>query len=100
MQVPLFMEDKMDKKLLMLHGAKYAVLKMMSNGSCLFAKKINNSWQTINWSDIEDYLDKMIDEYKVERCNSCKHWICDNGGHLCALTNYGDECKYEERKVK
>ncbi len=57
----------MDKKALMLYGAKHAVLEMMGKGSCSFAKRLDDgSWQTIDWADIADYLTEMIDNYNTE----------------------------------
>lgn len=35
--------------------------------------------------------------FDCEKCTSCVHWICDNGGHLCALTNYGEICDYKKK---
>lgn len=57
----------MDKELLMLHGARQAVLQMIDKGSCAFAKRIDDgTWQSIEWVDICNYLTKMIDKYKTE----------------------------------
>lgn len=57
----------MDKKALMLYGARHAVLEMMSKGSCSYAKRLDDgSWQIIDWDDISNYLTEMIDKYKME----------------------------------
>lgn len=57
----------MDKELIMLYGARQAVLQMIDKGSCAFAKKLENgTWQTIEWADICNFLTEMIDKYKPE----------------------------------
>ena len=57
----------MDKELLMLYGARQAVLQMIDKGSCAFAKKLENgTWQTIEWADICNFLTEIIDKYKAE----------------------------------
>ena len=57
----------MDKELLMLHGARHAVLQMIDKCNCSFAKKLDNGkWQTIEYADICNYLTEMIDKYKAE----------------------------------
>ncbi len=57
----------MDKELLILHGARYAVGEMLNKGSCSFAKHLEDgTWQTIEWADICNYLTEMIDKYKAE----------------------------------
>lgn len=56
----------MDKELLMLYGARNAVLQIIDKGSCAFAKKIDDgTWQTVDWADICNYLTDMIDKYTV-----------------------------------
>lgn len=57
----------MDKELLMLYGARHAVLKMLETGNCSFAKKMNDeTWLTIEYADICNYLTEMIDKYRTE----------------------------------
>lgn len=58
----------MDKKALMLYGARHAVLEMMGKGSRSYAKRLDDgSWQIIDWYDISNYLTEMIDKYKTEK---------------------------------
>lgn len=60
----------MDKKALMLYGARHAVLEMMGKGSHSYAKRLDDgSWQIIDWDDISNYLTEMIDKYKAESEN-------------------------------
>lgn len=57
----------MDEELLMLYGARRAVLEMMGKSSCSYAKRLDDgTWQTIEWADICNYLTEMIDKYKAE----------------------------------
>ncbi len=57
----------MDKELLMLYGARQAVLQMIDKGSSAYAKKLENgTWQTIEWANICDFLTEIIDKYKAE----------------------------------
>jgi hypothetical protein len=57
----------MDKELLMLYGARQAILQMLDKGNCSFAKKLDDgTWQTIEYADICNYLTEMIDKYKAE----------------------------------
>ncbi len=57
----------MDKELLMLYGARHAILQIIDKGSCAFAKKLENgTWQTIEWADICNFLTEIIDKYKAE----------------------------------
>lgn len=63
----------MDKELLMLHGARYAVLQKIDKGSC-YAKKLDDgTWQTVDWADICNYLTDMIDRYKAEQKGAIKN---------------------------
>ncbi len=55
----------MDKEILMLHGARYAVSKLIEVGSCSFAHKINEKWQTVEFTDIYDYLTEKINEHET-----------------------------------
>lgn len=56
----------MNKELLMLYGARHAVLEMMGKGSCSYAKRLDDgTWQTAKWVDICNYLTDMIDKYKA-----------------------------------
>ena len=51
----------------MLYGARQAVLQIINKGSCAFAKRIDDeTYQTVDWADICNYLTDMIDKYKVE----------------------------------
>ena len=57
----------MDKELLMLYGSRHAVLKMLEAGNCSFAKTLDNeTWLTVEYADICNYLTEMIDKYKTE----------------------------------
>ena len=57
----------MDKELLMLYGARQAVLQILYKGSCSYAKRLDDgTWQTVDWGDICNYLTDMIDKYKAE----------------------------------
>jgi hypothetical protein len=57
----------MNKELLMLHGARQAVLQIIDKGSCAYAKRLDDgTWQTVDWADICNYLTDMIDKYKAE----------------------------------
>lgn len=61
------MKKKMDKKLLMLYGARNAVIKILDNGGKWFAKTVeNDDIQTVEYADICNYLTEMIDKYKAE----------------------------------
>ena len=57
----------MDRELLMLHGARYAVLKLLDKGGVNYAKRLDGSLQMIKWTDICDYLTEKIDNYKVDK---------------------------------
>ena len=57
----------MDKELLMLYGARQAVLQIIDKGSCAYAKRLDDgTWQTVDWADICNYLTEKIDKYKAE----------------------------------
>ena len=57
----------MNKELLMLYGARHAVLQMRDKGNCSFVKKLDDgTWQAIGYADICNYLTEMIDKYKAE----------------------------------
>ncbi len=57
----------MDKELLILYGARQAVLQIIDKGSYAFAKRLDDgTWQTIEWADICNYLTEMIDKYRAE----------------------------------
>ena len=57
----------MDKELLMLYGARQAVLQIMDSGSYAFAKRLDNGTrQTVEWADICNYLTDMIDKCRAE----------------------------------
>lgn len=58
----------MDKELLMLYGARQAVLQIIDKGSCAYAKRLDDgTWQTVDWADICNYLTDMIDKYKADK---------------------------------
>lgn len=58
----------MDKELLMLYGARHAVLKMLESRNCSFAKNLGDgTWLTVEYVDICNYLTDMIDKYKADR---------------------------------
>ena len=60
-------EKQMNKELLMLYGARNAVLQMIDKGSSSFAKRLDDgTWQTVDWAGICNYLTDMIDKYKAE----------------------------------
>lgn len=57
----------MDKEVLMLYGARKAVLQIIDNGSSAYAKRVDDgTWKTIEWVDICNYLTDTIDKYKAE----------------------------------
>ena len=57
----------MDKELLMLYGARQAVLQILYKGSCSYAKRLDDgTWQTVDWAEICNYLTDMIDKYKAD----------------------------------
>ena len=56
----------MDKELLMLYGARYAVIKVLDSGGKWFSKTVENDKQLVEYADICNYLTKMIDKYKAE----------------------------------
>lgn len=56
----------MNKDLLMLCGAKYAVMQFMDKGSKAYARKDKTGkWQSVDWCDIFEYLTDLI--YNEER---------------------------------
>lgn len=62
---PIRTEERMDKELLMLYGAAYAVLRYINDNSTIYSKKLNNGkWISVAWVDIFDYLTDLIDNYK------------------------------------
>lgn len=57
----------MIKELLMLYGAKKAVLRMIEKGSAQFAmRKEGKKWETVEWIDIFDFLEALIDKFESE----------------------------------
>lgn len=57
----------MNKELLMLYGAAYAVLRYINDNSTVYSRKADNGkWVSISWVDIFDYLTDLIDKYKEE----------------------------------
>lgn len=61
------MEDKQQKELLMLYGAKFAVSQMRDKGDKYGRKNIDGQWETVKWDDIYKYLDNKLDDFKM-------HW--------------------------
>jgi hypothetical protein len=58
----------MDKELLMLYGARHAVLQIIDKGNCVFAKRLDDgTCQTVDFADICNYLTDMIDKHTAER---------------------------------
>lgn len=58
----------MNKKLLMLYGAAYAVLRYINDNSTVYSRKSDNGkWISVAWVDIFDYLTDLIDNYKEEK---------------------------------
>ena len=58
----------MDKELLMLYGARHAVLQIIDKASCSYAKRLDDgTWQTIDYVDICNYLTEKIDKYKADK---------------------------------
>jgi len=58
----------MNKELLMLYGARHAVLKMLEAGNCSFAKTLDDeTWLTVEYADICNFLTEIIDKYKVDK---------------------------------
>ena len=57
----------MNKELLMLYAATYAVLRYMNDGSKAYSRKTDNGkWISVDWVDVFDYLTDLIDKYKEE----------------------------------
>ena len=57
----------MTKELLMLYGARHAVLQIIHKGSSIFGKKLDDgTFETVDWADICNYLTEKIDEYNTE----------------------------------
>lgn len=55
----------MNKELLMLHGAAYAVSQMIGAGSWGYRLiSAERKMETVEWSDILDYLLSLIEECK------------------------------------
>ena len=53
--------------MLMLYGARHAVLQIIDKGSCSFAKRLDDeTWLTVDYVDICNYLTEMIDKHKEE----------------------------------
>lgn len=55
----------MNKKLLMLYGAAYAVSSFIKDDSKAYARKdITGKWQSVDWFDIYDFLTDLIEANK------------------------------------
>lgn len=59
------MEDKQQEELLMLYGAKFAVLQMRDKSDKYGRKNTDGKWETVKWDAICKYLDNKIDEFKM-----------------------------------
>lgn len=59
----------MTKELLMLYGARYAVLEVMKHGGRTFSKIMGDTWQDIQYAEICNYLTDKIKEQQEE--NDC-----------------------------
>ena len=59
------MEDKQQKELLMLYGAKFAASQMRDKGDKYGRKNTDGIWETVKWDAICKYLDDKIDEFKM-----------------------------------
>lgn len=56
----------MSKELLMLYGARFAVLETMKQGGKAFEKDIgDNTYQRVEYADVCNYLTDMINKYKA-----------------------------------
>lgn len=57
----------MDKELLMLYGARHAVLETIDNGGWAFEKRLDDGTrQRADWNDICNYLTDMINKYEAK----------------------------------
>lgn len=57
----------MDKELLMLYGARHAVLQIMDKGNCVFAKRLDDgTCHSVDFVDICNYLTDMIEKHMAE----------------------------------
>lgn len=57
----------MDKELLMLYGARHAVLQMLKEGNCFFSKQmIDGTYETVGFIDICNYLFDKIEACKEQ----------------------------------
>ena len=55
----------MNKELLMLYGARHAVLQMLKDGNISFSKQmVDGSCQTVDLTEICNYLFNMIESCK------------------------------------
>lgn len=64
------------QKKLMLQGAKHAVMQMIEKGNCSFTKKQKNGkWELVDYIDIYDYLDKLINKVNVDILQNIKSEI-------------------------
>lgn len=52
----------MDKESLMLHGAAYAVIRMIDDGSWGYRNLNDGRFEDVEWKDILDYLVSLIEE--------------------------------------
>ena len=59
------MEDKQQEELLMLYGAKFAVLQMREKSNSYGKKNTDGKWETVKWDAIYKYLDNKIYDFKM-----------------------------------
>ena len=52
----------MDKELLVLYGARHAVLKMLEKGYCEYVIKRDGIYKSIEYMEIQGYITKRIIE--------------------------------------
>ena len=58
----------MTKELLMLYGARHAVLEVMKHGGRTFSKIMDDGiWQDIQYAEICNYLTDKIEEQQGEQ---------------------------------
>ena len=59
------MSAKINRELMILYGARHAIMHMLKQGNYSFAKAMDDgSWQTIDYVDILNALTEMIEDYK------------------------------------
>ena len=57
----------MNRELLFLHGARYAVMQMLKDGQYFFSRQMEDgTCETVDFADICDYLFGKIEEHKEQ----------------------------------